>query len=86
MHSILALVKSPSTRIIHDWKGRWGGTGSGGEMDWEQKGGRNDHGSSCGAEMLLNGPQSERDRTLLKMHYCGRFKTVRVLLSVEGHK
>lgn len=63
MHSLPALVKSPSSRIIRDWKGRCGGKGGvegggGGAMDWEQKRGRKDHGSSCGAEMLLNGPRS----------------------------
>lgn len=30
MHLILALVKSPSTRIIHDWRGRYGEKGWGG--------------------------------------------------------
>lgn len=65
MHFILALVKSPSTRIIRDWKGRCGEKRRRGTDRELEKGGRNDHGSSCGAGMLLNGPQSQWDVTLM---------------------
>lgn len=64
MHSMLALVESPSTRIIRDWGGQVWREGEG-ENGLAAKRGRNDHGSSCGAEMLLNGPQSQWDITLM---------------------
>lgn len=63
-HSILALAKSQSTRIIHDWRGRCAGTG---RVKWtgSMKERTNGHGSSCGVEMLFNGPQSQWDIKLM---------------------